>query len=267
MRVKQISNLFALMEHFAREGEPLSVRDIVEAFGWPRSSVFNTVSTLVEAGYLYQPTPRGGYYPTARWMKLARQLVEAQPLPPAVHELLVKLAKETGETLCLAAPEGLNTVFVDVVESNADIRFIANVGQRLPIHVASAGRAILSLYSPAERAATLQRIEYQRYEKDTFMTPESVEQDLRESAGRGWYVNLGMYAPGVAGVAVPFPFRDRRNAIALGGPVSRIEDRTAELGELLSDAVGAFLQENAVEERLGDPAAPPAGRPPTAQLQ
>ncbi len=244
MRVKQISNLFALLEHFARVGQPQSVRDIVDAFGWPRSSVFNTVSTLVDEGYLYQPTPRGGYYPTSRWLSLARQLVEAQPLPPEVHELLARLAKQTGETLCLAAPEGTSIVFVDVVESNADIRFIANIGQRLPIHVASAGRAILSLYTPAERAAVLRRIDYQRYETDTFMTAEAVEQDLRASAGNGWYVNMGMYAPGVGGIAVPFPYGERRNAIALGGPVSRIEGRVEELGALLRSAVAEFIEEN-----------------------
>jgi len=252
MRVRQISNLFALMEHFARVGEPLSVRDIVEEFGWPRSSVFNTISTLVDHGYLYQPAPRGGYYPTSRWMVLAREFAESQPLPQAVHELLVGLAGQTGETLCLAAPEGTNIVFLDVVESNADIRFIANVGQRLPIHIASAGRAILAQYTPEERAAVLRRVEFRPYEKDCLGSAEAVERDLRESAGDGWYVNLGVYAPGVAGIAVPFPFHNRRNAIALGGPVSRIEAKIEALGELLRDSVQKFLEENPAPEGSGD---------------
>ena len=130
------------------------------------------------------------------------------------------------------------------MESSADIRFIANVGQRLPIHVTAAGRAILAQYSPAERAATLKRIKYQPYEKDTFMKPESVERDVHESARNGWYVNPGIYAPGVAGIAVPFPFRGRRNAIALGGPASRIEKRVDALGKLLRESIDRFLADN-----------------------
>ena len=244
MLVKQISNIFDLMELFVRAKKPLSVREIVEEFSWPRSSAFNIVSTMVEEGYLYQPTPRGGYYPTAKWMELARDLSESQPLPESVHKLLVDLAHETGETLFLAGPEGTSIVFLDVVESSADIRFIGNVGQRLPIHVASAGRAILAQYSPSERAATLNRIKYQSYEKDTFMSPEAVEKDIQSGAKDGWYVNLGIYAPGVAGVAVPFPFRGRRNAIALGGPVSRIERRTDAIGELLRESIERFSKEN-----------------------
>ncbi len=244
MLVKPIANLFSLMDFFVRARRPLSVRDIVAEFSWPRSSVFNMVSTMVEHGYLHQPVPRGGYYPTTRWMELARDLSESQPLPESVHKLLVELANRTGETLFLAAAEGTSAVFLDVVESSADIRFIANVGQRLPIHVTAAGRAILAQYSPAERAATLKRIKYQPYEKDTFMTPESVELDVQQNARNGWYVNPGIYAPGVAGIAVPFPFRGRRNAIALGGPLSRIEKRDDSIGALLREAIDRFLKDN-----------------------
>ncbi len=244
MLVKQISNLFSLMDFFVRAKRPLSVGEMVAEFSWPRSSVFNMISTLVEHGYLYQPVARGGYYPTSKWMDMARDLSESQPLPESVHKLLVELMRQTGETVILAAPEGTSVVFLDVVESPADIRYIVNVGQRLPIHVAAAGRAILSQYSPQERAATLNRIKYQRYEKGAFMTPESVERDIKKSEKDGWYVNLVLYQPGVAGIAVPFPFRNRRNSIVLGAPVSRIEQRVASIGKLLRQSVIRFLKEN-----------------------
>ncbi|GAB3102212.1 IclR family transcriptional regulator [Aestuariicella hydrocarbonica] len=244
MNVKQITNLFSLMEFFVRAQRPLAVKDMVAEFGWPRSSVFNTVSTLVDLGYLYQPVARGGYYPTTKWMELARQLSEAQPLPESLHQLLEELASKTGETLFLAAPEGTSIVFLDVVESLADIRFIANIGQRLPIHVTAAGRAILSQYAPAERAATLRRIQYQPYERDDFMTPEAVEDNIQQGLSQGWFVNPGIYAPGVAGVAVAFPFQGQRYAIALGGPASRLEKNMASLGELLQTSVDQFLHDN-----------------------
>ena len=64
MSVKQISNLLSLLEHFSQVKKPLSVKEIVEEFGWPRSSAFNIVNTLVDSGYLYQPVHRGGYFPT-----------------------------------------------------------------------------------------------------------------------------------------------------------------------------------------------------------
>jgi len=243
MFVKQLSNLFKLMDFYVRTKKPLSVREIVEEFSWPRSSVFNMISTLVDHGYLYQPVPRGGYYPTSKWMEFAREVSDSQPLPDSVHKLLVQLMQETGETMILAAPAGTSVVFLDVVEPPADIRYIANVGQRLPIHVAAAGRAILSQHSQEERAAILKRIKYQKYEKAAYMSADSVERDIQKSMKDGWFVNLAVYAPGVAGIAVPFPFRDRRDAIVLGAPVSRIENRVAALGRQLRTAVNSYLKD------------------------
>ena len=241
MLVKQISNLFSLMDFFVLAKKPLSVREIVEEFSWPRSSVFNMVSTLVELGYLYQPVSRGGYYPTTRWMELARDLSESQPLPESVHQLLADLVNQTGETVTLAAPDGTNLVVLDIVECQAVIRYTANIGQRMPIHVTAAGRAILSQYSPSERAAVLKRVDYQRHVNDTFMAPEAVEQDIQRSMKNGWFVNLGSYATDLAGIAVPFPFRNRRNAIVIGAPVSRVADRVDELGQLLRREVDRYL--------------------------
>ena len=244
MQVKQITNLFALMDFFVRAKKPLSVREIVDEFSWPRSSVFNMVSTLVELGYLYQPVARGGYYPTSKWMSLARDISESQPLPESVHRLLVDLMNETGETISLTAPDGTNVVILDLVEATAVIRYTGDVGQRLPIHVTAAGKAILSQYSPSERAAVLRRVDFARHGDDRFASPEAVETDIENSRGNGWYVNLGSYAHDLAGIGVPFPFRNRRNAIVLGAPISRAEARVDALGQLLREKVEAFLRDH-----------------------
>lgn len=241
MQVKQLVNLFRLMDLFVQVQKPLSAKDIVEALDWPRSSVFNMVSTLVDEGYLYQPVPRGGYYPSSRWKELAKNLENSQPLPVIIHDKLVEIMNQTGETLFLATAEGRDVVFLDVVEPAAEIRFTANIGHRLPVHFTAAGRAILSLYSPAERRAVLQQIDYKNFEDNKFLSPEAVEKDIEENAEQGCYINMGLYRPGVAGIAVPFPFRDRRMAIALGGPVSRVEKHTAMYAQLLRDAATSIL--------------------------
>jgi len=241
MHVKQISKLFTLMELFAHRRRPLSVAEIVSALDWPRSSAFSIVSTLVDEGYLYQPTARGGYSPTTRWMELAKSLVDAQPLPEAMHQRLVSLMQQTGETVFLAAAEGTSVVFLDVVEPPANIRFAANVGQRLPIHVTAAGKAIMAQYSAAEREAVLRRIEAEPTPGSKSAREATSRVQLQWAGESDCYFNMGQYTPGVAGIAVPFPYRDRRLAIALGGPVSRVEEHADNYGRLLSATVAELL--------------------------
>lgn len=245
MQVKQIVNLFKLMDFFIESRKPLSIRDIVDEFGWPRSSAFNVITTLMEQGYLYQSTPRGGYLPTAKWLELGQALLTVQPLPDSVHQLLVDLAHLTGETIFLAAAEGTQVVFLDVEESSSDIRFIARIGQRLPIHITAAGKAILAQYSTRERKALLSRIEYTKFTEHSLVSMDAVLKDIEQGEERGWHVNPGMYNQSVAGIAVPFSFLGRRYAIALGAPLSRVGQSFDHLGSLLQNNVKSFLAQHA----------------------
>src|SRR5436190_22050235 len=116
MLVKQAANVLDLMEFFARTKAPATLSEIAVEFGWPRSSTFNLVGTLTERGFLYEPVPRGGYYPTPRRLALAQSIAEAEPLPGNVHGFLGELMRATGETVSIAAPAGTFAVLLDVVE-------------------------------------------------------------------------------------------------------------------------------------------------------
>ncbi len=246
MQVKQITNLFALMNRFVIERRPLTVKEIVELEGWPRSSAFNIVSTLVDCGYLYQPKARAGYYPSSKWMELARELSSVQPFPASVHQLLEQLKSLTGETVFLGAAEGTSVVFLDVAESSADIRYIANVGQRLPIHITAAGCAILSQYESAERQSVLNRVRFDASGLDSGLSSaHAIELTIQKALKKGWFVNRGNYVAGVAGIAVPFPFGGRQCAIALGAPLSRVEKRTDELGQIIGQKVQEYFEQYA----------------------
>ena len=72
MIVRQAAYVLDLFEYFAQRRQPATLAEVAEHFGWPRSSTFNLLTTLSEKGYLYEPRPRAGYYPTPRWLAVAK---------------------------------------------------------------------------------------------------------------------------------------------------------------------------------------------------
>src|SRR5690349_7987126 len=117
MLVRQAANVLELMEYFARRKRPATMAEISDDLGWPRSSTFNLVGTIAEKGWLYEPRTRGGYYPSPRWLTLARMVADAEPLPEPVHALVARIAEETGETTAVGALAGTSAIFMAVVES------------------------------------------------------------------------------------------------------------------------------------------------------
>ena len=238
---KQATNALRLLEFFATAKRPATLSEIAHALGWPRSSTFNLLRALSEQGYLYEPQKRGGVYPTTRWLALAREVADAIPVSEAVNALMMSLADASGETVYVAGPSGTSVVTLHAVESPAVIRYVTYVGKRIPIHATAAGRAVLSQYSPRERANILASAKFERYQPNSLLSVEAVENEIARSLERGYFQSLTEYTPDVVGIAVAMPCNGWRMALSIAGPTFRTADRLVALGNMASEAAARFL--------------------------
>src|SRR4051794_28659347 len=104
MNVRQIENVLDLLEHFSNVREPQNLAQISAHFGWPKSSTFNVLRTLFARGFLYEPTPRAGYYPTPKWLSLLEQITNTKFFPEELKACVNEICIETGESVVLGAP-------------------------------------------------------------------------------------------------------------------------------------------------------------------
>lgn len=236
MLVRQVANVFDLMEYFERRRRPATLAEISDDLGWPRSSTFNLVGTIVEKGYLYEPRPRAGYYPTPRWLAFAQTIAEAEPLPDAVQAAVAEIAERTGETTAVSAMSGVQAMFLHVAESRHSVRYHARVGDRVPLNASSAGRAILAQLSPATRQSLYRKMDFERFSDTTPLNAEIVERELAEAAVRGYHQSSSEYTPDLAGVSLPLVVGARNLSIVVAGPTSRCLDRRAATAAIMQEA-------------------------------
>lgn len=244
MLVKQAANVLDLLEYFAREQKTASLAELSAHFGWPRSSTYNLIQTLLERGFLYEPKPRGGYYPTARWLALAQEVAEAEPLPPAVLALLRDLAETTGETVWITAPSGQHAVLLSVIQSKQAIRYTGEPGKRVPIHGTASGQAIMSQMSASQKASILRRAVFERFGPGTPMSVEDVEQSIVASLRRGSFRSASAFSRDLGGVSVPLVLGGRIFSVTVAGPLFRIQDRMDETAVEIHRAVAHHFGED-----------------------
>lgn len=241
MNVKQATNVLDLLEYFAERQRPATLAEISKQLGWPRSSTFNLLGTLVNRGFLYEPRAKAGYYPAPIWAALVNQIEQAQPIPVGIHDLLAELVEETGETAVLAAASGAFALFVETVESPSAVRYAAPIGKRVPLHLTATGRALLSQMSADERAGILKKATFERYSVTTRMSAEDVEAEIQASIARGWFEGNAEYTPELGGVALPFELGERRFAMLVAGPMFRVGSRLPALAHTLQHKLTAYL--------------------------
>jgi DNA-binding IclR family transcriptional regulator len=231
--VRQASNTLQLLEYFGRHLRPASASDIADDLGWPRSSTFKLIATLTAKGFLYEPHGRGAYYPSPRLFDLAERIARADPLPIGLAKLAEDVRDATEETTAITAPAGVFALMLAVAESRHAVRYIAEVGTRVPVHASSAGRALLEQLLPDERLSLYRRIEFKTYLPGTPTSAEQVEDELRQARTRGYQQSNAEFIPDLAGVAMPLPWEGRRLSIVVVGPVSRCLERRNEMARVL----------------------------------
>ena len=237
MDVRQVANVLELIEFFADRGRAATLAEISRHFGWPRSSTFNLLGTLVNRGYLYEPRARDGYYPSPRWAQVIDRIERAAPIPARLHELLRVLWQKTGETVVLAAISGRHALFIDTIESPHAVRYSAAIGKMVPLHVTATGRALLSLLPDAERLSLLCKAQFERHTPSTLLSVEAVEEEIAQSRRRGWFESAAEFTPDLGGVAIPLPLQARQLAVLVAGPIFRVQPNYTTIAALMHEEI------------------------------
>lgn len=229
MDVRQVVNVLELLEYFAERGRPASLAEVSKHFGWPRSSTFNLLGTLVNRGYLYEPRAREGYYPSPSWWPLVQKIDRAAPLPAELQDLLQSVCDKTSETAVLAGVSGMHAVYMATAESHQAIRYTVAVGKLVPIHATATGRALLSQLSEQDRAGILRRAVFERYTPTTLLSVDAVEKEIALSLERGYFEGAGEYTHDLGGIALPLHIQGRHLALLVAGPVHRVHPRQQDI--------------------------------------
>jgi DNA-binding IclR family transcriptional regulator len=206
----------------------------------PKTSLHRLLHTLEHGGFLIRQA--GLYSPGPESFRLARLIAQAMPaqdFPACARPVLEWLAHETGETVTLNAlsDRGTETIYVDVIESEAPLRFTVRVGNRRPLFSVAAGKVILAFLPPSQQQHYLEQTEFLQF------TPETTHKDdmpavLRAAHAHAVVFDRNGIVDGASGIASPVFGGDGAVfcAVAVAGPTDRVEAHRERLERLVLDA-------------------------------
>jgi IclR family acetate operon transcriptional repressor len=227
MDVKTAGRTVDLFEVFANARTPLTLSEIARGLDAPQSSCFNLVRALEARGFLYSVGGRKRVYPTRKLFDMAEAIVSFDPLVPRVQPVLEKLRDQTQETTIFGTQKGDGVVYLAVAEGQQTIRYISRAGELKPIHSSSIGKALLSFMPPADRQKLIKRVAKPEITPKTITTIDALEAEIELTQKRGYAITRGENVPDVMAVATPFRIDDVAYAIAVAGPIGRMDDEKA----------------------------------------
>ncbi|QJW83325.1 IclR family transcriptional regulator [Ramlibacter terrae] len=240
-RVKAADRTIDLFEAFDKSGRPLSLSELAAAMEIPISSCHGLVNTLVTRGYLSPVGRQRAYYPTRLLFELGRNILARDPVLSRVTPLLEGLRDKCGETVVLARRLDRFAQYLLVLEANKTIRFSAQTSVLRSLHSSALGKALLGSMPEPKRTEIANSLDYERVTSATLPTAKRLLADVAAGEARGWHLTRGESVSDVAAVARSVLLAGEYHAVAIAGPLVRMEPMLEKHARLLA-SVGAEME-------------------------
>lgn len=235
--MKSADRVMALMEALAGRRSRPTLSQLSAELSIPLSSLHGLLRTMQRRGWVETDETGSLYGVGVRALLIGSSYARVDDAVLAARPVLDWLSEETGETVHHGRLIGSDIVYLAKRESRFMVRVHSSVGQRIPAHAASLGKAILAAETDDWVVEHL-RFPLVALTPNTITDRAALLKDLAASRDRGYAAEWQESDIGLGCVAVDIPGPAHvRDAISFAVPVARLEgDRVAELASLLLEA-------------------------------
>jgi DNA-binding IclR family transcriptional regulator len=184
---KTVRNALTLLNCFSRSQPVLTASELTRQLKLARTSVIRLLVTLEACGFVEKHPEGSGYRIGLRAFEIGTLFLAANPLSSLLIRALDELVAKTQCTAYLAILDKDDIVILNYREGTLPIRFIWQVGDRLPLHTTALGKAMLAHMSSAEIDAHLgDDPKLRGLTEKSIRTRAALDDDIEKTRGRGW---------------------------------------------------------------------------------
>ena len=183
---KTVSNALSVLGCFSRSEPVLRPSELTRRLKLTRTSVIRLLATLERFGYV-ERCPDVGYRIGLRAFELGTLFLAANPVSSVLARALDELVEKTQCTAYLAVLDKDDVVMLNHREGTLPIRFVWQVGDRLPVNTTAMGKAMLACMSSEEIDRHLGRGKTLRVlTEKSIRTRAELDADIAKTRERGF---------------------------------------------------------------------------------
>ncbi|MQY19091.1 IclR family transcriptional regulator [Nocardia macrotermitis] len=235
--VKSARRAITLLEVFAAQRSWLSLAQLHEATGFPRSSLHGLLRTLRDVGWIESDETGTRFRLGVRALMCGTAYLDRDPAMPFATEALERLREQTGFTTHYARLAGAEVVYLETRESRSSGHLISRVGRALPAHATALGKALLAELADAELGDLLPA-RLSPLTEHTIVDRDALHAELGVVRERGYATEREEGTAGVACAAAAVPYRiPATDALSCSMPLDQVtEAEQRHIGEALREA-------------------------------
>ncbi|WAH36217.1 IclR family transcriptional regulator [Alicyclobacillus dauci] len=214
-----------VLEAFSFADE-LTLNEIVEKTGLPKTTAFRAVKTFLALDYLcYDPKNRK-YTLSPKLFRLGFIAINARPLSRWARPLMEEVRNEFGEAVHLNIRSGDERMCIESLASTYQLQVDMPVGHRSPLYAGATAKVLLAAMSDEEIDSYIKRVSLVKLTEHTVVDTAKLWHDILDIRKFGHAMSVSERVKGVVSVSVPIYGNGDETVAALSVliPTARSED-------------------------------------------
>jgi DNA-binding IclR family transcriptional regulator len=222
--VKSAERTVRILEALAASPTKLTLAELRERTGYPRSSLHALVRTLRELQWVEADETGTAFGVGPHALLSGTAYLDRDPALGFAYETLEDLRADTGYTIHYARRDNAHVLYLASREARDATNLIPRVGRRLPAHLTALGRVLLAGLTRAEIEELVPE-NLAAVTTHTIVDRTTLLAELETVRERGWAFESEQGTEGVACVAVSVDYRiPATDAISCSMPAHLAED-------------------------------------------
>ncbi|HET6633561.1 MAG TPA: IclR family transcriptional regulator [Streptomyces sp.] len=249
--VKSAERAVMIMEVLADSTERLTLGQLQERTGYPRSSLHALLRTLTALKWIESADGETAFGIGPHALLCGTAYLDRDPALPFAVRQLELLRADVGFTTHYARLDGANVIYLATREATDSRRLTSRVGRQLPAYATALGKALLAELTPRETDRLLPADGMEALTEHTVTSRPGLHAELEQARGRGWALEWEQNTPGLCCVAAPVTYRiPATDAISCSMPRGQVAEkevgRIAETVRRHSDELARTLRREGI---------------------
>lgn len=167
-------------------GENLTIHDLSQRLGYPRSTLYRITGALLAEGLIVEKGATNSFGPGPHLISLASYALETSDIRKIARDYLLELRDTTRETIHLAVLGDNGMIYIDKLDSPQAVRMNSRLGSRVTLYSSSVGKAYLSKLPEHERREIVSNLSFKRFTRMTITGASALLTELKSIAAQGF---------------------------------------------------------------------------------